>query len=290
MAGEPMKVWAVRRYNDVFEDAYSRKLAIPNYLRLIVSHDSEAFLWLMRQGSPGHAAFGDFVATVQILATLGRPARASGVLVSAGRALGPDNIALRLGSIKSVLQRSFELLSDDQCRWLYQTEWNPASTPQNPVSERPTSRHPPGVVPPSSHLPPTFVPGASHARADGPDRNGLDGTVGAVGAAPKAPVRPPGEESVRELLVKLGVDGDALAALSGCSALTPAALLHDIREARKDPAIRSVKRVIVSRLCERYGLVLEKRTAGGLGDSKALSAIQKLRDQAKQRATTEDPQ
>lgn len=297
-----MQVWTVKRYDDVFENAGSRKLAIPGYLNLITSHDSEAFRWLMRQGIKGHAAFGDFIAIVQILATLGREYRKAGVLVSSGRALGPEHIASRLGCSKAMLEASWVLLSHDECKWLFQSDWNPASGRHNADSDQgtlPLASHPPPNGPPvSSQSPPISVPPARHARATGPVREGMgvhdrDGPkLSLVSDNGPGPVRPPRAATVRVLLVKLRIDGAALDALSACELITPESIISDVREIELDKSVRSVKRVLVERLCVRHNIKLDKggRTSIGSDVTKLAREFEEIRDRARAKAVSDAEQ
>lgn len=276
-----MEVWWIKRYDEVFEDACSRKLVVPNYLRLVVQQDSEAFRWLMRQGRDGHAAFGDFIAIVQIVATLGKAARRSGVLYSSNRALGPTEIASRLGSIKSVLERSFVLLSDSQCGWLVWAEWNPASTPQNAVSEQSISHHPPNGPPPVSQSSPTDPPVVRHARAGRTERVGQDGTERAAEPVSSLRVDPPSpaarQDSVTAFLRGKGIDGSALRLIAQCPEVTVSSLIVDWGEITRDDKVRAPKRVLVNRLCERHGITLPKSGGKGIG-MEALRELEGLRE------------
>jgi hypothetical protein len=121
-----MKAWAIKKWNDTFEAAASRKLRTLTYIGLPVDQGSKRFRRLM-QDEAGAAAHGHFMAIVQWAATL--PCR--GLLVRSGEPLTIEEIALYSHIPPPMLAKSWPLLTGPTgVEWIEEVEFK--SLPQTP--------------------------------------------------------------------------------------------------------------------------------------------------------------
>jgi hypothetical protein len=132
-----MQVWTIKDWNERWEDAASRKLQRPTYIPMRIEQGSLRFRELM-QTKDGAAAFGHFVALVQLAATM--PNR--GVLMRSGTPLTPELCAAIIGVPVKVMQASWKVLAG--VGWLVQISQSdpddPPLGPQQSPSRTPVIR------------------------------------------------------------------------------------------------------------------------------------------------------
>lgn len=90
-------MYAIKAWNDIFENNRSRQFDEPKYVNWPVRRDSEGFASLMRDVK-GMAAFGLFGALVQWLGRQPANARRAGVLADDKGEMTPERFAVRMGA------------------------------------------------------------------------------------------------------------------------------------------------------------------------------------------------
>lgn len=150
-----MKAWAIKKWNETFEAAATRKLRNLNYIGLPIDQGSMRFRSLM-QDIGGAAAHGHFMAIVQWAATL--PCR--GLLVRSGRPLSVEQIAVCANIAPKMLHKTWPRLTlpePEGVAWIEEVEIDGGRPPESFywVHNPPPIRRASATDPPStSHQPP----------------------------------------------------------------------------------------------------------------------------------------
>lgn len=264
-------MYAIKNWNAIFENNRSRQLDEPTYVNWPVRRDSEGFASLMRDAK-GMAAFGLFGALVQWFGRQPTAIRRRGVLGDDKGPMTPERFAVRTGAplrdVRSAWDRLVAvgwLLSDVQV------------TPECPQTD--------AVVT-------ALCAGAERSGADGMggDRSGAESSTsnvaaGGAGEGQKVishghpPARPSAvdalrnAESIRAALECLRIDGAALDGLSASPTLTLDVLRATVEEIEQRPNVRNPKRMLVSVLCERHGVKIEKGAKHRIASSDVAGAL-----------------
>lgn len=274
-------MYAIKDWNAVFENNKSRTMDVPSYVNWPVRRNSEAFAVLM-QDSGGMIAFGLFGALVQWVGARPRAARMTGILADEKGALTPERMAVRMGAPRRIVRAAWERLVS--VGWLVAVNETDAARPSSDgeVSAK---------CPPSDRdvTPKCY---GTERNGTGEDRNGLkrDGTesddadeptpppeqrprAGESNSHPLPSVRPSvpsrtelnGSMSVAEALAALRIDGEAARALAVAEGLDVPTLRGIVAQIDAQPGVRNPKRLLVSVLCQRFGVTLTKAKKHSIG-------------------------
>lgn len=263
-----MKVWAIKAWNETFENAASRKLKRLDYFPFPTDRGSIRFKVLM-QSPEGGLAYGHFVSICQYAATL--PCR--GLLFRSGRALSIEHIAIDIGIPVELLRRSWAVLSSEEPGWLYEVEVGSSAHLPNSYPSPTTPNKPPNESA-------TDPPPIRHASASGPPpKAGRQNTCQEIhpvvfsetreraGSSSNRSACLPGMD-LRTVLAGLGVEDPALTQIVASGRIEAAevqeawAQLMDGTKRAKNP-VRDPARALTAALCKRAGITL--RTAGHVG-------------------------
>lgn len=291
-------MYAIKAWNDIFENNRSRQLNEPTYVNWPVRRDSEGFASLMRDAK-GMAAFGLFGALVQWLGRQPVNMRRSGALADDKGEMTPDRFAVRMGAPVRDVRAAWDRLVS--IGWLVTVTTPSLERHQNDAEVTPERPHSDGEV--------TAL--CAGAERSGEERKGLersgvgndadDDTDEGGGEARKGiahghpPARPPakarhspvddlrGVESVRAALEALRIDGAALDGLSVAPTLTLEVLRATVEEIERRANVRNPKRLLVSVLCERHGVKIEKGANVRIGMSDIAGALAKFEEIKRQK-------
>lgn len=257
----------IKSWQRVFENNRTRELDAPRYVCWPTKQDSEGFCELARTAA-GTVALGVFGVLVQWASRA--PVR--GVLADERGEMNAERYAKRYGLPVEDSQVAFATLV--AVGWLetadeVTTDCRPAADAV-PVECRPAADPSPKE--------------RSGAERTGVERNGLersgrrthsdakpkrtpheDGSI-ALGLPSDRPSDPPpaaveavrNADTVRAALEALHIDGAALTGLAAATSLTLDVLRETVEEITKQPGVRNPKRLLVSVLCERHGVKIEK--------------------------------
>lgn len=274
-------MYAIKDWNTVFENNKSRQFDVPTYVNWPVRRDSEAFATLMHDSS-GIAAFGIFGALVQWMGKRPSSVRKYGILADEKGELTPERFALRMKAPRKVVEAAWARLVsvgwlvavDEATAECFRTDLQvPAECPQgareptpkcygterNGTGEDRNGEERNGTEREDADVP-TPKP-AGEARAGGihspslpsvrpsvPSRTELDGTM-----------------SVAEALAALRIDGEAARALEAAEGLDVPTLRGIVAQIDAQPGVRNPKRLLVSVLCQRFGVALTKAKKHSIG-------------------------
>lgn len=282
-----MTCYRIKAWDAVFENNRSRQFEEPSYVNWPVRRDSEGFASLMRDAA-GMAAFGLFGALVQWLGRQPAQCRRTGYLYDDKGAMTPQRFAARMAAPLADVSAAWERLV--AIGWL-----TPCTDDEVPVECRygadvptPTRRRGDTQVTPKCHPSDSDVtPKCYGTERTGVDRNGLErtgvqhtternpdtGGEGREGNAGGHPFRPPAPSvqlvrdaaNVRAALAALHIDGAALEGLASAESLTLEVLRETVAEITGQPGVRNPKRLLVSVLCERHGVKIEKGAKHRIG-------------------------
>lgn len=118
-------VWAIKQWDEVFEDFRSREVSRLVYVRWPLDRKSEACALLM-QTREGIFTFGIFARLVEVAAR-GTP---RGVLRDEKGPLTPARLQARTGISAKLLERGISILSGPECGWLI--PWDEPPTAHRP--------------------------------------------------------------------------------------------------------------------------------------------------------------
>ncbi len=248
-----MRAWAIKHWNETFENAASRKLRHLDYFPFLTDRGSLRFKQLLHTPEGG-LAYGHFAAIVQYSATL--PCR--GLLVRSGRPLTVALLGLELGVPEAVLAPSWAVLVSPDIGWIEETDFDPAAplpfvwnqSQTKSATDPPRPRHEP-----ASNLP-------TKAGRQTPCLEIPQSGIARIG-----PACLPGKD-LRSVLAGFGVEDPALTLIVGSGKITPdeaCEAWNQIQEAvgRPKNPVREPARAFTAALCKRAGVTL--RTAGHLG-------------------------
>ncbi len=280
-------MYAIKSWNDIFENNRSRTFDEPKYVNWPVRRDSEGFASLMRDAK-GMIAFGVFGALVQWVGRKPYQQRRHGVLGDDKGPLTPERFAVRMGAPVREVRAAWERLVS--IGWLVTVD--AASLDCHPTDTEVT----PECRPTDTAMPPKCY----GAERSGEERRGKDWSGGETDAANVAdggagegqkvishghpPARPPearpsavdalrSAESIRAALECLRIDGAALDGLSASPTLTLDVLRATVEEIEQRPNVRNPKRMLVSVLCERHGVKIEKGAKHRIASSDVAGAL-----------------
>jgi hypothetical protein len=261
-------MYAIKSWNDIFENNRSRTFDEPKYVNWPVRRDSEGFASLMRDAK-GMAAFGVFGALVQWIGRQPVRNRRHGVLADDKGPMTPERFAVRMGApIRDVRAAWDRLVS---IGWLVTVTAASLDCHQTDTEVTPDCHPTDTVLTPKCY-------GAERSGKDrsGEERSGGQNDAGGVGGGspeshslghpPARPPKPPpaaveavrDARSVRDALAALHIDGKALGDLAASETLTLDVLRETVAEIVNRPGVRNPKRLLVSVLCERHGVKIEK--------------------------------
>jgi hypothetical protein len=284
-----MNCYRIKAWDAVFENNRSRQFEEPSYVNWPVRRDSEGFASLMRDAA-GMAAFGLFGALVQWLGRQPAQCRRTGYLYDDKGAMTPQRFAARMAAPLADVAAAWERLV--AIGWL-----TPCTADEVPVECRSGADVPPTTrrrgdtqVTPKCHPSDSEVtPKCYGTERTGVDRNGLErtgsentpdnsaaddgGQESRKGIAGGHPFRPPAPSvqvvrdaaTVRAALAALHIDGAALEGLASAESLTLDVLRDTVAEITAQPGVRNPKRLLVSVLCERHGVKIEKGAKHRIG-------------------------
>ncbi|MBL8815234.1 MAG: hypothetical protein JNL58_04330 [Planctomyces sp.] len=117
-------MYRIVKWNETFENADTRKRVRLGYFMVPSGSDSAGYIELMSHGHDGVTAFGVFIAICQWSATC--PPRVRGTCSRTdGRALTVRQIAAAIRMDVSIVQRSLELLCNEDVGWMQFEEQKP---------------------------------------------------------------------------------------------------------------------------------------------------------------------
>jgi len=272
-------MYAIKAWNAIFENNRSRQLDEPTYVNWPVRRDSEGFASLMRDAK-GIAAFGIFAALAQWMGRQPMKTRLLGILADDKGPLTPERFAVRMGAPVRDVRAAWDRLAS--IGWL--VEVDEASLDRHKTDAEVAPERPPSDR--------AMTVKCAGAERSGWDRRGLERSGGEIDAAnvvagvdggnPEShslghpPARPPQAPpaaieavrdagSVRAALEALHIDGKALNELAASETLTLEGLRETVEEITQRPGVRNPKRLLVTVLCERHGVTIEKGDKYRLG-------------------------
>ena len=268
--------YRIKSWDAVFENRRSRELDAVKYVCWPTNQDSEGFCILSRTAE-GTIALGVFGALVQWASKA--PAR--GTLADERGDMTPSRYSLRYGLPLVTVEAAWTLLI--QVGWL---EECPITECRSTADAAPTERRPSADAAPTTRR--SSAEGLERNGTDGrerkgTDRNGTDAhcspdvqppthdanqSKGKLSSLPS--VRPSRTEldgvlSLPDALTALRIDGEAAEALANAEGLDVPTLREIVAQIDAQPGVRNPKRLLVSVLCQRFGITLTKTKKHSIG-------------------------
>lgn len=292
-------MYAIKDWNSVFENNKSRQFDVPTYVNWPVRRDSEAFATLMHDSS-GIAAFGIFGALVQWMGKRPSSVRKYGILADEKGELTPERFALRMKAPRKVVEAAWARLVsvgwlvavDEATAECFHTDLQvPAECPQGAREPTPKCYGAERSGEDRSGLERSGAEGDAHDDADeGGGEGKQDRKVISHGHPPaRLPARHSavddlrGVGDLRSALAALRIDGAALDGLSTSPTLTLDVLRATVEEIEQRANVRNPKRLLVSVLCERHGVKIEKGANVRIGTSDIAGALAKFEEIKRQK-------
>lgn len=114
--------YRIRDWDEHFETNESRKLKKLNWVPVPTHHDSCGFRHVMAH-ERGAEIYTAWILTVQVAAKIPKPR--TGLLVSGGRPLDAEDLAVKTGAPAEIFELAFEVLTEERIGWLETVGWPP---------------------------------------------------------------------------------------------------------------------------------------------------------------------